>query len=175
MFDKHIYTMISALVGICCIIMQGPVVSIICLTVTIGMLIFAIKTAKESREGFEMVMLDILSIGLALLLSLVFSIYQIAITLEYQKNPNNLSNYGSSSSQGITVDDLARTVIFEYQLEKMSQTGNGDYTANGFKNFLQTEIEIPNVKVNGNTVTFNVNSNQVVFTVTKKDIKYKII
>lgn len=169
MFDKHMYKIISGVLAMCCFFTGSAIVSLICIIFEIGMLVFAIKKAKESPEGLEMIMLDVFCIVIALIISLVMSIYECTIELSFQNDPNHLGNSKTQSETSITPEEWVETAIFTYKIQ-----GDETYTAKGFGNYLKQELGITDVKVKGNNVTFSINLYQITCKVTKQDITYKI-
>ncbi len=171
--DKHMFKFIYALLGFASIIIPGPIVPIISLIIAIGILIYKIKLAKESPEGFEAIMLDIVLIIIVLVIDIVFFVMRISIEHEYNKY-----DYSSSNSQEITASDFAETAIVAYQLENFSQfSDNGNHLnaiKSGFTSYLKDELGITEVNVKGNKITCNIGSDTIIFTITKNDIKYSV-
>lgn len=78
---------------------------------------------------------------------------RILVQYEYNKY-----NYSSSSSQEMTADD-------------------GNYQnaiKTGFIKYLKEEIGISDISVNGNKIICNVETDKIIFTITKNDIKYSV-
>lgn len=172
--DKHIFKFVCALLAFASIIIQGPLVPMISLIIAIAMLVYKIKKAKESPEGFEDLMLDIICIVIVFIISIIF--FAIGISAEYDEY--NRHDYLSSDSQEMTASDFAETVITAYQLDNFSQfSDSGNHQTeikNGFSSFLKDELDISDVSVKGNRITCNIGTEQIIFTVTKNDIKYNI-
>ena len=174
MMDKSMSKFIYAFIGLCSIIIPGPIVPIVCLVVAIGMLVMKIKAAKQGSEGFEMLMFDIIGIAIVLVISVVLSIYRISLEFDYMKH-----NYSSSSSsEDMTVSELAEAAILVYKIDNMSQfessSNNINAIKNGFKTYLQKELEIQDVKVNKNKITCTLGTEKIIFTVTKNDITFSV-
>lgn len=170
--DKHMFKFICALLGFASIIIPGPIVPIVSLIIAIAMLVYKIKAAKESPEGFEALMLDIVLIIIVLVVDIGFFAMRISIQNEY----NDKYNYSSNSSEYST-SDLAQMIITSYKIEHSSQFTNGTNIStiiSGFKTYLEKEMEITNVTMNGNRITCYIGTDQVIFTVTTSDIKYII-
>lgn len=171
--NKYMFQLVCALLGFASIIIPGPIVPIISLIIAISLLVYKIKRAKESPEGFESLMMDVVIIIIVLVINIGFFVTRISIENEYNKY-----NYSSSSSQDITASEFAETAIFTYQIGNLSQfTDKGNHLddiKSGFKSFLQNDLEIQNVKVNGNKITCNIGADTIIFTITKNDIKYSI-
>lgn len=171
--DKHMFKFVCALLGFASIIIPGSIVPMISLIIVISMLVYKIKRAKESPEGFEALMLDIILIIIVLVMDIGLFAMRISVEHEYNKY-----NYSSSSSQEVTASDFAETAIAAYQLKNLSQfsdSGNNLVAIKkGFTGYLKKEIGISNVSINGNRITCNIGTDQIIFTVTKNDIKYSI-
>ena len=60
--DRHMFKFVCAMLGFASIIIPGPIVPIISFIIAIAMFVYKIKQAKESPEGFESLMLDIIII-----------------------------------------------------------------------------------------------------------------
>jgi len=171
--DRHMFKFVCALLGFFSIIVPGPIVPIIAFVIAISMLIYKIKLARESREGFESLMLDIVIIIIVLIIDISFFVIRISATNEYNKY-----DYSSSSSQEVSAEDVAEVAIASYQIENLSQfTGEGNHVnaiKSGFKSYLQNELEIQDVTVKGNKITCNIGADTIIFTITKNDIEYSI-
>lgn len=171
--DKHMFKFICALLGFASIIIPGPIIPIVSLVIAIIMLIYKIKRAKESPEGFEVLMIDIILIIIVLVIDIGFFAMRISIEHEYNKY-----NYSSNNSQEMTASDFAETAIAAYQLGNLSQfSDNGNHLnaiKSGFTAYLKDELEISDVSVNGNRITCNIGTDQIIFTITKNDIKYSV-
>ena len=88
-------------------------------------------------------------------------------------------NYSSSSSsEDMTVSELAEAAILVYKIDNMSQfessSNNINAIKNGFKTYLQKELEIQDVKVNKNKITCTLGTEKIIFTVTKNDITFSV-
>lgn len=111
--DKSMSKFIYAFIGLCSIIIPGPIVPIVCLVVAIVMLVMKIKAAKQSSEGFEMLMFDIIGIAIVLVISVVLSIYRISLEVDYMKNNSS----SSSSSEDMSTSEIAEAVILVYKID----------------------------------------------------------
>ncbi len=58
--DKHMFKFVCALLGFASIIIPGPIIPIVSLVIAISLLVYKIKRAKKSPEGFEALILDII-------------------------------------------------------------------------------------------------------------------
>ena len=58
--DRNMLKFVYALLGFVSIIISGPIVPVVSLIIAIALLVYKIKRAKESPEGFEALMLDII-------------------------------------------------------------------------------------------------------------------
>lgn len=117
-------------------------------------------------------MLDIIIIIIVIVVDIGFFAMRISIEHEYNKY-----NYSSSSSQEYSTSDLAQMIITSYKIDNSSQFGSGaniNTIKSGFKAYLEKELELTNVTINGNKVICYVGTDQVTFTVTKNDIKYSV-
>ena len=169
--DKHMFKFVCALLGFASIIIPWPIVPIVSLVIAIAMLVYKIKAAKESPEGFEALMLDIVLIIIVLVIDIGFFAMRISIEHEYNKY-----NYSSSSSEYST-SDLAEMIITSYKIDNSSKFGSGaniNTIKSGFKTYLEKELELTNVTMNGNKITCYIDMEQVIFTVTKNDINYTV-
>lgn len=171
--DRHIMKFVYALLGFASIIIPGPIVPIVSLIIAIAMLVYKIKRAKESPEGFESLMLDIIIIVIVLVVDIGIFAMRISIENEYNKY-----NYSSSSKQERTASDFAESAILAYQIGNLSQFSDEGNHLNaiksGFTTYLKEELGITNTTVKGNKITCSVGSDTIIFTVTKNDIKYSI-
>lgn len=167
--DKSMYKFIYAFLGLCSIIIPGPIVPIGCLVVAIAILVMKIKAAKESREGYEALMFDIICIVIVLVISLGLSIYRISLEVDYMKN-------NSSSTSGS--EEIAEAAILIYKTDNISQFKEGSNNINaikrGFKTYLQNELRIQDVKVKNNQITCTIGTEKIVFTITKNDITFNV-
>lgn len=171
--DKHIFKFLCALLGFASIIIPGPLIPIISLVIAISMLVYKIKRAKESPEGFESLMIDIVLIIIVLVIDIGSCVVRISTEYEYSKY-----NSSSSNSQEMTASDFAETAIVAYQLGNLSQFSDDGNHLNeikiGFTDYLKNELGITDVNGNGNKITCNINSDTIIFTITKNDIKYNV-
>ena len=176
--DKNMMKYISALIGFCSIIIPGPIVPLVCLVIGIAMLVVKIKQAKESPEGFESLMLDIVCIVIVIVIDIVFTVYRVWLVAEYT-NPS-YDSPSSSSSQEMTASDFADRAVAGYKLrnilafENNKNKDNRAQIKSTFINYLKNELEMEDVKTNGDNVIVKYNSNQIVFTILLNDIRYKV-
>ena len=98
--DKHMFKFVCALLGFASIIIPGPIIPIIGLIIAISMFVYKIKCAKESPEGFESLMLDVIVIIIVLVINIGLLVMRISIESEYKKY-----DYSSSSSQEMTASE----------------------------------------------------------------------
>ena len=170
--DKHMFKFVCALLGFASIIIPGPIIPIISFIIAIAMFVYKIKQAKESPEGFESLMLDIVVIIIVIVIDIGFFAMRISIENEYNKY-----NYSSSSSQEYSTSDLAQMVVSSFEIENSSLFGSGaniNTIKSKFKSYLQKELKLTDVTINGNKVICYIGADQVTFTVTKNDIKYSV-
>jgi len=170
--DKHIFKFVCACLGFASIIIPGPIIPIISFIIAIAMFVYKIKKAKESPEGFESLMLDIIIIVIVIIVNIGFFAMRISIENEYNKY-----NYSSSSSQEYSTSELAQLIVTSYEIENSSQFGSGaniNTIKSRFKAYLEKELELTNVKTSGNKVSCYIGTDQVTFTITKNDIKYTV-
>lgn len=171
--DKHMFKFVCAMLGFASIIIPGPIVPIISFVIAIAMFVYKIKRAKESPEGFESLMLDIIIIIIVIVVDIGFFAMRISIEHEYNKY-----DYSSSSSQEMSASDFAETAIYAYQLGNLSQfSDSGNHLVaikSGFTTYLKDQLGLSDVTVNGNRITCKVKSDTIIFTVTKNDIKYSV-
>jgi len=169
--DKHMFKFVCAMLGFASIIIPGPIVPIISFIIAIAMFVYKIKQAKESPEGFESIMLDIIIIVIIIVIDIGFFAMRISIENEYNKY-----NYSSSSSEYST-SDLAQLIVTSYKIDHSSQFGSGsniNTIKSGFKRYLETEMDLTNVTISGNNVICYIGADKVIFTVTTNDIKYTV-
>ena len=171
--DKHMFKFVCALLGFASIIIPGPIIPIVSLVIAISWLVYKIKRAKESPEGFEELMIDIALIIVVLVIDIGFFAMRLSIDHEYNKY-----NYSSSSNQEMSTSELAENIILAYRLDNYSQFSDSGNHLNaiksGFTTYLKEELEINDVNVNGNKITCNIGTDTIIFTVTKNDIKYSV-
>lgn len=170
--DKHMFKFVCAMLGFASIIIPGPIVPIISFVIAIALFVYKIKQAKESPEGFESLMFDIIIIVIIIVIDIGFFAMRISIEHEYNKY-----DYSSSSSSEYSTSDLAQLIVTSYKIDHSSQFGSGaniNTIKSGFKRYLETEMDLTNVTINGNRVTCYIGSDQVIFTVTTNDIKYTV-
>ncbi len=171
--DRNMMRFVYALLGFASIIVPGPIVPLVSLIIVIAMLVHRIKRVKESEYRAEIIMLDIIIIGIVLVIDIGILAMRISVEKEYNKY-----DYSSSSSEEISTSDMAEAAIMAYRLGNLSQfsdKGNHQSTIkSGFTTYLKEELELTDVTVKGNEIVCNVGSDTIIFTVTKNDIKYSI-
>ena len=171
--DKSMRKFIWIFLGVASIFIPGPIIPIISFLICFSLLIYEIKRAKESPEGFESLMIDIIIIVIVLVVDIGIFAMRISIENEYNKY-----DYSSSSSEEMTVSDFAENAILAYQLGNLSQfSDDGNHQSaikSGFSTYLRDEIGLTDVTINGNKITCNMGTDKIIFTVTKNDIKYSI-
>lgn len=171
--DRSMNKFIWALLGFASIIIPGPIVPIVSFIIAIAVLVYKIKRAKESPEGFEALMLEIIILIIVIVVDIGFFAMRISIENEYNKY-----NYSSSSKQEMSASELAETAIYAYQLGNLSQfsdTGNHlNAIKSGFLSYLQDDLGLSNATLNGNRITCNIGTDTIIFTITKNDIKYTV-
>lgn len=170
--DKNMLKFVCVALGFASIIIPGPIIPIVSLIVAIGLLVYKIKRAKESPEGFEALMIDIILIIIVVVVDIGFFAMRISVDNTYNK-------YNSSSNrEEMTISELAETIITSYKMENLDQFSEDKNhlkaIRSGFTNFLKDELEIQEVSVNGNKITCNLDTDTIIFVVTKNDIKYSI-
>ena len=171
--DRHVFKFVCALLGFASIIMPGPIIPLVSLVIVIGMLIYKIRRAKESPEGFESLMLDIVIIVIVIVIDIGFFAMRIAIENDYDKYHYT----SSSSSQEYSLSDLADMAIQTYKMGHLAQFDgktNVNTIKNGFKNFLEEEMVMADISISGNKVVCKIGTQQIIFTVSKNDIKYTV-
>lgn len=170
--DKHIFGFVCALLCFASIIIPEPIIPIISFIIAIAMFVYKIKLAKESPEGMKSLMLDLVIIIIVIVIDIGFFAMRISIWNEYNKY-----DYSSSSSQKYSTSDLAQMVISSFKIENSSLFGseaNINTIKSRFKSYLQKELELTDVTMNGNKIICYMGTDQVTFTVTKNDIKYSV-
>ena len=153
--DKHIFKFVCILLGVFSIFLPGPIIPIISFIIGIGMLIYKIKCVKESPEGFEALMIDIILIIIVIVIDIGFFAMRISIESEYDKY-----NYSSSSSQKYTIEELAESTISVYKMGHLSQftdkANNLNKIKKEFKVFLEEEVGLTDFTVNKNDITYTI-------------------
>lgn len=171
--DRSMLKFVYALLGFASIIIPGPIVPVVSLIIAIALLVYKIKQAKESPEGFEALMLDIIIIVIVLVVDIGIFAMRISIENEYNKY-----NYSSSSQQEMTASDFAESAILAYQIGNLSQfSDEGNHQSaikSGFSKYLRDELGISDISINGNKITCKIGTDTIIFTITKNDIKYSI-
>ena len=171
--DRHMFKFVCAMLGFASIIIPGPIVPIISFIIAIAMFVYKIKQAKESPEGFESLMLDIIIIVIIIVIDIGFFAMRISIEHEYNKY-----DYSSSSSQEMSASDFAENAIAVYGIGHLAQfSDEGNHLAeikSGFTSYLKNELGLSDVTVNGNKITCKFNYDTIIFTVKKNDIKYSV-
>lgn len=172
--DKLMFKFVCAMLGFASIIIPGPIVPIISFVIAIAMFVYKIKQAKESPEGFESLMLDIIIIAIVIVIDIGFFAMRISIEHEYNKYDYS----SSSSSQEMSASDFAENAINVYEIGHLAQfSDERNHLAeikSGFTSYLKNELELSDVTVNGNKITCKFNYDTIIFTVTKNDIKYSV-
>lgn len=156
------------------IIIPGPIVPLISFAIAIGMLIYKIKAAKESQEGFQMLKLDIIFIIIILIMDIAFFGLRISIESSY-----NRSNYSQTSiKKEMTASEFAETVITLYRVENSSlfysEKNNTKTIRNGFKSYLQNNLEMDDVTIKGKNVICYFGDEKIVFNIEDNNISFSI-
>ncbi len=172
--DRHMMRFIYILLGIASIFIPGPIISSVSFIIATAILVNKIKKAKESPEGYEALMLDIIII----VIIIVADIGAFAMKIAMEKEYNKLNFSSKSTQQETNASDFAESAILSYKIENISQffdEGNNlNEIKSGFNTFLNEELNITNTTINGNKITCSFGKDTIVFTVTKNDIEYKI-
>lgn len=170
--DKYMFKFVCTMLGFASIFIKGPIIPIISFIIAIAMLVYKIKRAKESPEGFSSLMLDIIIIVIVILIDIGFFAMRISIEHEFNKD-----NKSSISSQNYSTSDLAQMIVTSFETENSSVFGknaNINTIKSKFKAYLKNELDITDTTINGNKVTCYIGLDQVTFTVTKNEIKYSV-
>lgn len=167
------YRFIYSILAFASIIIPGPIVPMVSFVIAIGILIYKIKAAKESKEGFDLLKIDIIMIIIVLVIDIGFVALRISI-----ENSYNRSNYSQTSKEQMTSSEFAETVIFQYQMENISLFSNGENNTktirSGFKEYLQNDLGLDNVTIRGKNVICYFEDEKIVFTVDDNDISFSI-
>lgn len=179
--DKHLFKFICAFLGLMSIFIEGPLIPMISFVIAIGMLIYKIKCAKESPEAYQALMLDIILVIIVLVIDIVFFIMQISILGSVESQMSLFSNDSAvvdTNDSSMTLPEILDTAISLYKLGNLSQfsgdKNNSGAIKAGFSDYLENELGFTNVNVKGNKITCTFGTDEITFTVTKNDIKYKI-
>lgn len=167
--DKHISKFFYVFLGLASVFIPGPLIPIISFIIAVCMLVYKVKRAKESPEGFESLMIDIALIVIVIVVDIGLFVLEVAVVKDYNKY-----NYSSSSSKEMTAEETMQEVIDTYldvALEDSNRTQKS--MVDGFALYLEL-CGIKDINVKGNKITCNVGTGTIVFTVTKNNIKYKI-
>lgn len=174
--DKYIFKFVCAILAVASIMIPGLIVPVISFVVAIALLIYKFKQGKDSPEGFELLMLDIVCIIILIIVDIGFFAFRISVAHEYSKY--NSSTYSLGSSQEMSSEDVAEKAIYAYKTINYSQfSGSGNHLSaikSGFLSFLKNDLEISDATINGNKITCTVGFDKIVFLVTRNDIKYNI-
>lgn len=156
------------------IIIPGPIVPMISLVIAIGMLIYKLKAAKESREGFEMLKFDIIMIIVILVMDIAFFGLRISIESSYNRNNNSQA----SIEEEMTASEFADAVISQYRAENFylfySEDNNTKTIKSGFKSYLQNDLKMDDVTIKGKNVICYYGDEKIIFTVDDNDISFKV-
>lgn len=171
--DKYMFKVICAILGFASIFIPGSIVPLVSFVISIVMLVYKIKRAKESPEGFDLLMADIVIVIIVLIVDIGFFAMRIAIDKEYGNH-----NYSSSSSQEMSATEFAENSIAVYEIGHLAQfSDKGNHLAeikSGFTEYLENDLGISDVSLKGNKITCTFNTDTIVFTVTKNNIKYTV-
>ena len=169
--NESMFKFVYLLLVLASIIIPGPIVPIIGVVIAISVLAYKIKCAKESQEGLEAFMLDIAILAIVLIINGVFFVMRISIEEEYEKH-----DYSVSTSKEMTASELAEDAIFNYKINNFSQFSEGKNNIiarkSGFKKFLQNDLEIKDIRENGDKLICKVGTDTIIFTITKDDIEF---
>ena len=171
--DKSMRKFIWIFLGVASIFIPGPIIPIISFLICFSLLIYEIKRAKESPEGFEALMVDLVILIIVIIIDVGCLAMRISIEKEYNK-----FNYSSSSKQTVDINEVVETAIYTYEIRNLSQfSSKGNHLSEiktGFLSYLKDDLGISDTTLNGNKITCNFGKDIVVFTITKNDIKYTI-
>ena len=179
--DKSIFKFVCASLALISIIIPGPFVPIVSLLLAISLFIYKIKKAKESAEGFESLMLDIVMIVIVIMVDIGFLGFRIWAQHQYSLKKNEDYSYFSSwkeDEKTLTTSEIAELAIFTYKSNYPNQfSANGNHYGaikKGFEKYLKEELEISDVKVNKNIITCSIGLDTVKFTIQASDITYQV-
>lgn len=169
--NRDMFEFVYILLGFLSIFTSGPVVPFICLIIAISIVIYKVKRAKESIQGFEALKRDIIFIIILLVIDIGFFAMEISVQNEYNKH-----DYSSSNSQEMSTSDIAKELISVYKANNPSQfskKGNHqEEIKTGFSNFLKKEIGKDYITVIENIIFCGSGDNRITFEITKNNIKY---
>ncbi len=173
--DKYMLRFIYSLLAFAAIIIPGPIVPLISLAIGIGILIYKLKAAKESREGFDILKIDVIWLIIVLVIDIAF--FGLRISIESTYNRDN-SSYKSSVEQEMTASEFAETVISLYRVKNSSlfysEKNNSKTIRSGFKSYLQNDLEMNDVTIKGKNVICYYENEKIVFTVDDNEISFNI-
>lgn len=172
--DKHMFKFICALLGFASIIIPGPIIPIISFIIAIAMFVYKIKKAKESPEGFESLMLDIIIIVIVIVIDIAFFAMRVSIENDF----NRKYNYSTSTSLSSEFSEAIEGAIASYMIQNYdlfsSSKNNVNKIKSGFSSYLRNDLELDDVTVQGNNIICNIGDKTVTFKITKNDIAYSI-
>ena len=169
--DRYMYRFIYSMLAFASIIIPGPIVPMVSLAITIGLLVYKIKAARESKEGFDMLKIDIIILIVVLVVDVGFAVLRISI-----ENSYNGYNYSQTGKQQMTSSEFAEAAISQYTTKNFFLFFNGENNTktirSGFKEYLQNDLGLDNVTIKGKNVICYYNSEKIVFTVDGNDIDF---
>ena len=171
--DKGIVKFAYGILVLASIIIDGPIVPIICLVLAVGLIIFKYKESKSSPEKGMDFMLDVIILSIVIIVNIVLLFLRIGIMTSTNKY---YKTYSESSYESYTADDFAKLAISEYYSKAMTSgyETNSNKMKKEFKDFLE-ESGVPNVSIKGNKVNCTFDSSQISFIFDSDgDISYKI-
>ena len=171
--QKYMYRFIYSILALASIFMPGPIVPMISLVIAIGILVYKIKLAKESKEGFDMLKVDIIMIIIVLVIDIGFVALRISI-----ENSYNRSNYSQTSKEQMTSSEFAEAVIWQYQVKNTSLFLNGENNTkairSGLEQYLKNDLGLDDVTIKGKNVICYFENEKIIFTVDDNEISFNI-
>ena len=174
--DKGMLKFIWTFLGVISIMVDGPIIPLVCSIIAIAVLVYKIKCAKEDPAVMQDMMFEIFVLVIVLIITIPCFIMRIAIVSEFDS-----SDYKSSSVEEekvYTSEEIAEMIIDKYKRTHDSYFNTTSNKLNeiksGFELILRDYFGDENVTVNNNKMTCSYLLDEIVFTVTRNDITYVI-
>lgn len=176
--DGNLSKFIYAILGVASIIIPGPAIKIAVFVIAVAMLIYEIKKAKESPEGFESATWSVVILVGILIFDLGFTVLWWGVQSDYNKYNYTQTSSSASIDDDMSPEELAEAAVVTYKLGHLAQFVEKENHQNeiksGFMEFLENDIGISNIEAKGNKLTCVIAGNKIIFTITKSDIKYTV-
>ena len=175
--DGNLSKFIYAVLGFASIIIPGPAIKIVVFVIAVAMLVYEIKKAKESPEGFESATWSVVILVGILIFDLGFTALWWGVQNDYNKY-NYVQTSSSDSLDDMSPEEFAEAAVVAYKLGHLVQfvekENHQSEIKSGFMEFLENNIGINNIEEKGNKLTCVIDGKKIIFTITKSDIKYTV-